>query len=168
MGGKVAHLIAGRGQVKGLKGVVLLGPAPPTPLVLPTEMKEQQLVAYSSPQSAEFVARNVLSSSTLDDEVVSMLVEDMMKGNEFAKAAWPAYAMVEDVLEEAKKIDVRVLVIAGGLDGLETVERLKSEVLGNVKGAELVVVQGSGHLLPVEAPVEVSRLVREFVGKIGA
>ena len=166
MGGKVAQAIAGRRQVKGLRGVVLLAPAPPNPLVLPEDMKKQQIVAYSSLQSAEFVVRNVLSSSKLEDEVVKMLMEDMMKGNEFAKAAWPAYAMAEDVVEEAKKIDVPVLVIAGELDRVETLERVKREILGNVKGAELEIIKGSGHLLPFEAPVEVSRLVTVFVGKI--
>jgi 3-oxoadipate enol-lactonase len=163
MGGKVAQLIAGRGNVNGLKGVVLIAPAPPTPLVLPTDMKEQQLLAYSNPESAEFVVRNVLTSSKLNDEVVKMLVEDMMKGNAFAKAAWPSYAMAEDILKDAKKIDVPVLVIAGREDRIETEERVKTEVVANVKGAELVVVEGSGHLLPVEAPGEVSRLIREFV-----
>jgi pimeloyl-ACP methyl ester carboxylesterase len=166
MGGKVAQLIAGRGLVKGLKSVVLIAPAPPTPLELPKEMKEEQLAAYLSPQSAEFVTRNVLSSSKLDDETVGMLVKDMMKGNEFAKAAWPAYGMAEDILEEAKKIDVPVLVVAGELDRVETVQRLRGEVLGNLKGTEMVVVEGKGHLLPVEASVEVSRLVGEFVVKV--
>ncbi|KAG0648349.1 putative hydrolase [Hyphodiscus hymeniophilus] len=166
MGGKVAQLITGRRLVKGLKGVVLVAPAPPTPLVLPADMKEQQLSAYSSPQSAEFVARNVLSSTKLDDETIAMLVEDMTRGNEFAKAAWPNYAMAEDIVEVAKKIDVPILVIAGELDKVETLDRVKKEVLCNVNGAEIVVVLGSGHLLPVEAPGEVSSLVREFVEKL--
>lgn len=162
----MAQLIAGRNLVKGLKGVVLIAPAPPTPLILPPEMKSQQIAAYSSPESAEFVIRNVISSSKLDDGVVSMLVEDMMKGNEFAKAAWPAYAMGEDIMEKAKKIQVPVRVVAGGLDRVETLERLMQEVLGNIGGAEMVVVESSGHLLPLEAPAEVSRHVKAFVEKI--
>ncbi len=156
MGGKVAQLVAGRGQMKGLKG-----------LVLPAEMQQQQLFASSSPQSAEYVARNVLSSSNLDDEVIDMLVEDMMKGSEFAKAAWTACVMAEYILEDARKIDVPVLVIAGELDRIETMERLKGEILGNVNGAELVIAQISVHLLPVETPREVLSLMREFVEKIG-
>jgi 3-oxoadipate enol-lactonase len=166
MGGKVAQLIAGRGLVKGLKGMVLIAPAPPTPLELPKEVKEQRLAAYLSPQSAEFVTRNVLSSSKLDDEIVGMLVKDMMKGNEFARAAWPTYGMAEDILGEAKKIDVPVLLVVGELDRVETVERLGREVLGNLKGTKMVVVEGKGHLLPVEASEEVSRLVGEFVVKV--
>ena len=45
-------------------------------------------------------------------------------------------------------------------------QRLRGEVLGNLKGTEMVVVEGKGHLLPVEASVEVSRLVGEFVVKV--
>jgi len=168
MGGKVAQLIAGRKLVKGLKGVVLIAPAPPTPFELPSGMKEQQLTAYSSAGSAEFVARNVLSASKLSDETVSLLVEDMLRGNEFAKAAWPAYGMAVDIVDEVSKIKVPVLVIGGGKDVVEPVERLRREVLGRIQGAELVVVGESGHLLPIEAPVLVSRSIDQFATKVGA
>jgi 3-oxoadipate enol-lactonase len=128
MGGKVAQLVAGRRLVKGLKGVILIGPAPPTPFELPDDMKKQQMAAYSSYESAEFVARNVLTSSTLSDEMVAILVEDMVKGSEFSKLAWPNYAMAEDIVVESRHINVPVLVIAGELDRIEPLDRLKTEV----------------------------------------
>jgi 3-oxoadipate enol-lactonase len=168
MGGKVSQLIAGRNLVNGLKGVVLIAPAPPTPFELPGDMKEQQLTAYSSAGSAEFVAKNVLSTSQLSDETVSILVEDMLKGNEYAKAAWPEYAMGEDIVEQASRINVPVLVIGGGKDLVEPVERLRKEVLGRICGAELVVIEESGHLLPVEAPALVVSNIGNFVEKIVA
>lgn len=163
MGGKVAQLIAGRNQVAGLRGAILLAPAPPTPLELPPDMKKQQLTAYSSTESAEFVARNVLSSTPLSDKTISMLVEDMLKGNELATKAWPAYGMAEDITTEAKKIIVPVLVISGELDRVEPVQRLKEEVLGNIEGANMVVVQGAGHLLPLEAPEQVAGYIEYAV-----
>lgn len=166
MGGKVSQLIAGRNLVSGLKGVVLIAPAPPIPFDLPADMKEQQLTAYSSAGSAEFVARNVLSASKLSDETVSILVEDMLKGNNFAKAAWPEYAMGEDVAEQASRINVPVLVIGGGKDVVEPVERLRKEVLERVRGVELVVIEESGHLLPVEASALVALNVQNFVEKM--
>jgi 3-oxoadipate enol-lactonase len=168
MGGKVSQLIAGRNHVKGLKGVVLIAPAPPTPFELPPKMKEQQLTAYSSLESAEFVTRNVLSASNLSDETIYSLVEDMLKGNEFAKKAWPEYAMEEDVVDQAKKINVPVLVIGGRSDKVEPVERLRKEVLGSIPRSELVVIEGSGHLLPVEFPRLVGRDIEQFVAKIVA
>jgi hypothetical protein len=33
-----------------------------------------------------------------------MVVEDMMKGNELAKKAWPEYGMSEDISQEARNI----------------------------------------------------------------
>ena len=172
MGGKVAQLIAGRGVVKGLRGVVLIAPAPPTPLVLPADMKAAQMSAYSTPESAEFVVRNVLSGSATSNETVAMLVADIMKGNAYARDAWPVYAMLEDIVVDVKRIRVPVLVVAGEQDKLEPIERLRSEVLGNLLLAEaekeMVVVKGSGHLLPVEAPLEVAQHIERFVGKIMA
>ncbi|KAE8447386.1 hypothetical protein EG329_010800 [Mollisiaceae sp. DMI_Dod_QoI] len=166
MGGKVSQLIAGRSQTPGLKGIVLLAPAPPTPLELPLDMKQQQISAYSSRDSAEFVVRNVLSSSQLSDEVVSALVEDMLKGNEFATKAWPAYGMAEDILAETRSITLPVLIIGGELDKVEPVERLKKEVSENIAGAEMTVIEGSGHLLPVEAPEQVAGYIQYFVKKL--
>jgi 3-oxoadipate enol-lactonase len=166
MGGKVAQLMAGRNLVTGLKGVVLIAPAPPIPFELPWDMKEQQRKAYSSAASAEFVTRNVLSASKLSDETISVLVEDMLKGNEFAKAAWPEFAMGEDVAEMTNKINVPVLVIGGGKDIVEPVERLRKEVLGRIQEAEMVVIEESGHLLPIEVPVLVSKNIEQFLNSV--
>lgn len=166
MGGKVAQLVAGRGLALGLRALVLIGPAPPTPLELPPDMRSVQLSAYSSRQSAEFVVKNVLSSSALSDENVTDLVDDMMKGSEFAKQAWPSYGMTEDILAEVRRIKLAVLVVAGELDRVEPVERLRTKIVGNIPTAKLVIVEGSGHLIPLEAPFEVVRYVKEFLDKI--
>lgn len=46
MGAKVAQVLAGRASLKGqLRGLVLVSPAPPTPLVMPPEAREQQIHA---------------------------------------------------------------------------------------------------------------------------
>ncbi|KUJ11760.1 alpha/beta-hydrolase [Mollisia scopiformis] len=166
MGGKVSQHIAGRNQLSGLKAVVLLGPAPPTPFSLPPDMKQQQISAYSSHESAEFVVRNVLSSAQISDEMVSALVEDMLKGTELATKAWPAYAMAEDIATVARKITVPVLVIGGELDKVEPIQRLEEKVLANINGAEMVLIKGSGHLLPVEAPEQVASHIEAFVQKV--
>jgi len=168
MGGKVAQLIAGRGAAPNIKGLVLIGTAPPTPLVLPPEMKEAQISAYATPQSAETAFRHTLTASPLPDATIATLVEDAMKGNSYAKSAWPAYGMSEDIVSEARRIRVPVLVIAGGLDKIEQAERMRTEVLANIKGSEMVVVEGSGHLLPVEAPEHVARQIVGFYHKLMA
>jgi 3-oxoadipate enol-lactonase len=166
MGGKVAQLLAGQKKVPGLKGVVLVAPAPPGPLVLPEEAREQQLHAYETTESAEFVARNVLTASQLPEEDLDLLVQDMTKGTPEAKAAWPAYGMTEDIRDVARKIDVPVFVVGAAKDQVETVERVKSEVLSNITGAQLEVIQQSGHLIPVEAPKDLAGLIVKFLATI--
>lgn len=166
MGGKVCQLIAGRAKVAGLQAIVLLCPAPPTPLILPEEMRTQQMAAYDSAASAEYVIRNVLTSVSIAEDTISVLVEDIMKGNVFAKRAWPTYAMSEDIVTEAKKIHVPVLIIAGGKDKVETLQRIREAVVGIIKNAEMVVIEESGHLLPLEAPEKVSKHIHKFLHRV--
>jgi 3-oxoadipate enol-lactonase len=165
MGGKVAQLVAGRGRLPGLRALVLVAPAPPTPLVLPAEMAEQQSHAYDSADSATFVVRNVLLSpgSTISDEVVKAIVQDMLKGNPAARVAWPAYGMGEDITDCAQRIKVPTLAIGASQDVVETVDRVKTEVCGNIEGSSIVVIEKSGHLIPLDAPKELSKEIVRFI-----
>lgn len=166
MGAKVAQFVAGRRTLKGLKGLILVSPAPPTPLVLPPEASEQQIHAYETWQTAEFVMCNVLlaSSRNLNAELLKQAIGDTLKGNKHARAAWPAYAMGEDIASLAKQIDVPVLVMAGADDVVEPLDRVKGEVCGNIHGSTLVIVPHSGHLIPLEAPNEVAKHIFGFLG----
>ncbi|KAF5635784.1 alpha beta-hydrolase [Fusarium sp. NRRL 52700] len=162
MGAKVAQAVAGRKRVSGLVGLILLCPAPPTPLMLPEEMRDQQISAYDNAKNAEFVARNVLTAKHLPDGTINGLVKDMLKGSPFAKAAWPRYAMQEDILELAKRISVSSIVIAGGKDQVEPVARVKAEVLGSIFGAKFLVLEEVGHLTPLEAPEKLAEIICDF------
>ncbi|KAF5248219.1 hypothetical protein FANTH_6011 [Fusarium anthophilum] len=163
MGAKVAQAIAGRNLVGGLAGLVLLCPAPPTPLTLPEEMRDQQVSAYDNALNAEFVARKVLTAKPLPDGTIKEIVEDMLKGSPSAKAAWPRYAMEEDILELAKRISIPSIVVAGGKDQVEPVARVKDEVSGNISGAKFLVLEEVGHLAPLEAPEEVAEIISDFL-----
>jgi 3-oxoadipate enol-lactonase len=166
MGGKVAQVLAGRKTIVGLKAVVLVATAPPGPLILPKEARDQQEHACESAGSAEFVTRNVLTANELSKTDVGNLVEDMTNGSDEAKAAWPAYGMAEDVREMTSKIDVPILVIGAAKDQVETIERLRSEVLPQMKCAQVEVILDCGHLIPVEAPQILIDYLSTFCRKI--
>jgi pimeloyl-ACP methyl ester carboxylesterase len=57
-------------------------------------------------------------------------------------------------------------VIAGEKDKVELLENVRKEVLGNIMGAELKVLEGNGHLVLVEKPEEVAELIAGFVGSL--
>ncbi|KAK6222008.1 hypothetical protein LQW54_001229 [Pestalotiopsis sp. IQ-011] len=169
MGAKVAQLLAGTYDSQSshaearLRAMVLVCPAPPTPLVLPEDMKHQQIHAYDNAGSAEFVVRNVLTASKLDQHTVDALVLDMLQGNSHARAAWPAYAMVQDILSDGWKVEIPSLVIAAEDDVVEPVERIRTGVVLRLKQAEFAIIKGSGHLLPVEAPQAAAETMQQFL-----
>jgi pimeloyl-ACP methyl ester carboxylesterase len=43
---------------------------------------------------------------------------------------------------------------------------LVKDVIGTIRTARLEIVQGSGHLLPLEAPTEVATLIDAFVERL--
>jgi 3-oxoadipate enol-lactonase len=166
----VAQLLASR-RPPGLKGVLLIAPAPAGPLILPSEeMKEQQMKAYNTLEAAEFTVRKVLSAGGLEEDEVKMLVEDTQRGNEWARKAWPSYGMGEDYSDNLRDIDVPVRIVVGALDIVEPAERARTEVLEKINidtdardaKASMVVVEGSGHMLPLEKPERLAEEIQVF------
>ncbi|KAF7875197.1 hypothetical protein EAF04_002369 [Stromatinia cepivora] len=77
MGGKVAmHLsftvetLPPTKSFPKLRGLALLAPAPPTPLILPEEMARQQLTAFNTIEAAKFTITHILSATPLSDHVL--------------------------------------------------------------------------------------------------
>ena len=168
MGAKVAQLVAARlspddGAATTLRGVILVSPAPATPLTLPPDMLAQQLRAYDNADSATFVATNVLTESFRSRELPAFVVQDMLRGTSWAREAWPAYAMAEDVSQVVGRIGAPILVLAAEKDAVEPLERVKREVHERIPGALLKVLPGSGHLSPLDAPEALAEHILQFM-----
>jgi len=155
-------------------GLVLLGPAPVGPLVLPPEMQQQQLQAYETEESATWTIENVLTArpGKLSPGDSAELAKDCARMSPGAKHGWLKHGMAVDcsvVVTEMQKrwprLAVRVLV--GSDDKVETVERVQKGTVMPLQelgfDVEMAVVGGAGHLLPVEAPVAVQEAVSATV-----
>ncbi|KAJ6613623.1 Alpha/Beta hydrolase protein [Mycena sp. CBHHK59/15] len=173
MGAKIAQVLAARGDLGGLlKGLILIGPAPLGRLDLPAEMREQQITAYSSRESAELALTYVLLGSDVGANELRLLVDDCVGGSEQARTAWPKYGTREDyeglVFAENGRAEIRipVEVVVGGLDKIETAERVDERVVQVLKKAgasvTVTVLEGVGHLMPVETPEQLEVIVRKF------
>jgi pimeloyl-ACP methyl ester carboxylesterase len=163
MGGKVAQLLASRRPV-GLLGLVLVAPAPPTPLRLPADAREAMADAYSSRQSVDATIDQVLTGKPLSPEDRAQVITDSLRGAPPAKAAWPNSTSQEDISVAVAAINVPTLVIGGELDRVDTVDALRSELLPRIPQAMLEVLPGTGHLSPLESPEEIAGLIAEFAG----
>ena len=154
MGAKVAMAVGGllntsqSQNFPPLRGMLLLAPAPPSPLILPDDMREQQIHAYESQEAVEWTVREVLTGAhgtrlyggKRDFE---MIVRDSLAGCEGAKKAWPEVGMADNVTfgarleeprggilgadENQRKMKLTVLVSRG--DKVETVDRVKQETV---------------------------------------
>ncbi|RAL11800.1 alpha/beta fold hydrolase [Aspergillus homomorphus CBS 101889] len=158
-----------------VKGLVLIAPAPPTALHLPSHMKEQQKVAYETKESITWSVENVLGHlDRLSKEDMKMIVRDSLGGNPLAKMAWPLVGMAEDITADLKKVllfsgrlqGLRVRILVGEVDPVETKERVDQEVASFLAARGLdvsvKVVPGARHLIPLEAPEAVQRELLEF------
>ena len=167
-----------------LRAMLLLAPAPPTPLTLPEDMKEQQIHAYETEDSVEWTVRNVLTGSSGDrlyggQRDFELIVRDSLKGTEGAKKGWPGVAMAEEINvkgagEGLTNTKLRVLVSRG--DRVETIDRVIQETVKTFRergySIQVRVLDSNdeaggegadvGHLLPLEAPEVVAEELVEI------
>lgn len=154
-----------------VNGVVLIAPAPPTPLELPSEMKAQQLVAYGSVESIRWTMENVLGNpERLGNSDIDLLVQCSFSGDAFAKRAWPLYGMLEDVSPVVGRVlssvFVKASVLVGELDIVEPRERVQTQVVDFLEKAgvktSVTVVKGVKHLIPLEDPQAIYQAIHQL------
>jgi pimeloyl-ACP methyl ester carboxylesterase len=161
MGGKVAQLIASRNP-RGLIGLALVAPSPPSPLSLPLDIRQDMVSAYNSRESVVMTVDHVLAPNGLEPEDLETIITDSLAGALPAKEAWPLSTSQEDITAAVADIEVPVLVLSGALDRVDPPEVLRRELLSRIPQARLRVLPQHGHLLPYEAPEEIADQVRDF------
>ncbi|KZV93364.1 alpha/beta-hydrolase [Exidia glandulosa HHB12029] len=163
MGGKVAQALAAR-RPPGLRGLILVAPAPLSPLILPDDIAEQQAHAYDDAESAGHVIRTVLLGHR--DSVTSDMLERLTWSCVTSGRAWPTLGMKEDLGDLAGDVRCPVLAVVGEMDRVEPETRVRAEVLERltrVEIKEVVRLQNVGHLIPVEAPDALATASRRFL-----
>lgn len=162
MGGKVSQLLASR-RPDGLRGLILVAPATPTPLALPAEALNGFATVYDTRERIEGALANMLVSEPLPDDLHEQVIADSLIGAPGAKAGWPLVMSQEDISGELAGIRVPVLVIAGGADKVDPVEAHQTELLPRLSDVEFHVLPGIGHLVPLQAPIDVVALISVFL-----
>jgi pimeloyl-ACP methyl ester carboxylesterase len=93
----------------------------------------------------------------------AQVIEDALRGSPEAKRAWPISTSPEDIRERVRLVQVPTLVIAGELDKVDPVSELQSELLSRISHAEMKIIPATGHLSPLESPIEVAELIIRFL-----
>lgn len=161
MGGKVSQLLASR-HPRGLIGLALVAPSPPSPLHLPLEVRQGMVHAYNRRDSIIATVEQVLAPNGLDAADLETVTTDSLLGAPAAREAWPLFASQEDITGAVTAIDVPAIVISGEYDRVDPPEILQRELLPRLPQAKLHLLPQVGHLSPLEAPDDVAGLLRGF------
>jgi pimeloyl-ACP methyl ester carboxylesterase len=123
--------------------------------------KVSQLIA-----SRVLQAIKLLSARTPLPDIVEQIVEDSMSGSREATLAYPTASILEDISSEISKISVPTLVLAGELDQVDSIDQHKHEVVARNPNARFAIIKGSGHLIPIDEPVQLANAIGQFVAAL--
>jgi 3-oxoadipate enol-lactonase len=176
MGAKVATkvLVSDAEQKLRIKGVLLLGPAPPGPLVLSPAERKFRAKTFDTYQSAKFALTEILGLVTASDQIVSDCIQDALGMDDIAKRGWIESGIDEDLSPdlimaspEVKKTRIRIL--AGREDRAEPPDQVQLLVLNAFKNfgefvdVSMETLQLCGHMMVIENAAEVGEAVRKMV-----
>jgi pimeloyl-ACP methyl ester carboxylesterase len=150
MGGKVAQILAGRGP-SGLMGLVLVAPAPPTPMPASAAQRAAMLASYGSREGV-LQALTVLTAQPLPDKLREQVVEDTLAGAPEAKRTWTERGMIEDISVGLIGVTIPTTVVIGDRDQVEHEAALRKAFARFLPQATFRVLEGVGHLSPLQAP----------------
>ena len=163
MGGKIAQILSAR-RPAGLKGLVLVAPAPPTPMGVPKQQRDAILDSYQSAAGVD-IALSVLASRQLSAELRQQVIDDTLGGAPAAKVAWTQEGMALDITSLVGTINVPTTVIVGDADKVENEPLLRRELGSRIKDTEFIILPDVGHLSPLEAPNELAAAITKAVSR---
>jgi pimeloyl-ACP methyl ester carboxylesterase len=163
MGGKTAQLLAAR-RPAGLRGVVLVAPAPPAPAIMTPALQDSLVHAYDDAARVAAALDTALTHRNLPSDLRRQVVVDSLaSGEPDARLAWPRHGIVADISARVAAIDVPVLVLAGDHDRVDPPQVLTDHLLPHIPHAQLAVLAGTGHLSPLEVPDQLASHIARFL-----
>lgn len=165
MTGKVAVVLASRHPAY-LRGLVLVAPSPPGPQPMTdSERDEQRAYDKSRPAAEAFVDDS--SAVRLPDHLREIAIADAEHVNLAAWRAWVDHGSREDWSSRLGTMNYPVLLICGGADQqVPGPDEQRATTLEAFPHSQLEVIPEAGHLMPLQTPQALAKLMLAFAGRI--
>lgn len=160
----------GAKQLEGLEGLVLVAPSPPGPEPMTDDKRETMKESLGEKKDGDrarakmYIGRN--DERDIAPAVLERTTDEVLKMNRVAWVAWLEHGSKEDWADRVGVLDLPVLVVAGEKDGSLGPEVQARVTMPHFADAELKQVAGCSHLIPLERPVELAGMLREFVTRV--
>lgn len=161
MTGKVAVVLASR-QPDYLSGLVLVAPSPPGPQPM-TEADRDKQRAYGKTraEAEDFVDES--STFRLPDDIREVAIADAQRVNLDAWRAWVDHGSREDWSDRLGTIDLPALLVCGEADEqVPGPDEQRRTTLAAFSRSQLEVIPGAGHLMPMQTPQALAKLMLTF------
>jgi pimeloyl-ACP methyl ester carboxylesterase len=165
LGGAVAQVLAAR-HPQMVRGLVLLS----TCAQLPGRGGVPQSFYRYLPGSIQKVlflstARKILFSPFAVRQATALGMDELQACRPETILKDVAAAQAMDLREVARKLRVPTVILCGGRDNL-TPPALSERLSELIPGSRLLIVEGAGHMLPLEAPGRVNQEILDFVNSV--
>ena len=150
MGGKIALALAARRPV-GLHSLVLLAPSPPGGQPMTDRDRDATLEAWNNRAGIADMLTGA-TGSPLSPALAAQFIADNLRTTHPAWDDWQTVGSQENIGDRMAGITVPVTILTGSLDKVIPPALVRSGVAALLPQSVVVEVEGSGHLLPFEAP----------------
>ena len=172
MGAKIAAIVARRAEdgepgLAGLSHLVLLAGSPPKPEPMDEERRAKMQswfagdAASSRQEAHDFVTQNVAVALAASHH--ERAVADVLRADRAAWLAWLDRGSCEDWSAFVGVLKTPTLIVAGSEDGDLGADAQRDLNAPHYATPRLLVIDGAAHLLPIEKPDDVARLIAEHV-----
>ena len=169
LSGKVAAVLASRGMA-GLEALVLVAPSPLSPEPMAGSKRDEMVAALGTVREGDrerarsYVTKNELRK--LEPAVLERATDDVQRMNRAAWVAWVEEGSREDWTDRVGSIMVPTLFVVGEEDSSLGLAVQREMSLPRFSSARIQVVPECGHLVPLERPLELATILREFLAQI--
>lgn len=159
MGGKIALQIAAMSD-RPPQQVILIAPSPPTQEPMPAKEKKRLLQNHPSKDNAETTVKSA-TCQPLTEAQYAVAIETHIEVDNTAWRWWLLEGMNHSIADQMPNLQVPVTVLASQDDPIISYDTIQTEVINVIPQANLISIQGVGHLIPLEAPEWVATQVRQ-------
>jgi pimeloyl-ACP methyl ester carboxylesterase len=172
MGAKVALALARRAEdgdpvLRGLARLVLVAGSPPSPEPIPEDRRAAMLAwidadpATRAQEARAFIRQNV--GAPLAPEAEDAAVADVLRAAPAAWRAWLESGANEDWCARVGVLRTPALILAGSKDADLGPVAQRALTAPHLAHHRIAVLDGAGHLLPLERPEAVAGLIAEHL-----
>lgn len=158
MGGKIALAVAAK-QPADLQQLILVAPSPPVPEPMTEDKRKELLATYGNREALEKLV-NHIAAHPFAKELFESVIQDHLRISKNGWDSWLNKGSTEDITKNMKLINLPVHVVHGSKDPNFTMDFLKETFDQYFKKTSYTELPDVGHLVPLEAANELSKIIR--------